>query len=249
MKNFLRLYFDGFGNVNYGASGTPAGAPIGADNGTSVDGTGKVNLGTASKADPAANLINDRFINFVGNLLHFIGTGNNQIFFDPDGASIAIYNDTFPPEIISIFNGTSSFRIFSAAPGQWGIDLGNSDPNTTIIYDIATRTFSFGDIVQAASGFASPSRTQAAGAGVISVSDSVILCDTSGGNITFSATPANLANKYGTMKKLGTDVNTITITPTAGNIYGGSGAAASFAFGDPGESISWYCDGTNIYII
>jgi hypothetical protein len=100
-------------------------------------------------------------------------------------------------------------------------------------------------------GFAPGIRTTATAAETFGATDTTIICDTTAGNINVSVNPGAVVgvNRMGWIKKKLTDANTVTITPTSGNIFADAGAAASFTFNGPGESIQFQSDGVNLYVL
>jgi hypothetical protein len=100
-------------------------------------------------------------------------------------------------------------------------------------------------------GFAPGIRTTTTAAETFGATDTTIICDTTAGNINVSVNPGAVVgvNRMGWIKKKLTDANTVTITPTSGSIFADAGAAASFTFNGPGESIQFQSDGVNLYVL
>lgn len=77
--------------------------------------------------------------------------------------------------------------------------------------------------------------------------DDNLLVDTTAGNVIVTIDPT-IDGIEGTVKKTSADVNTITLQPASGTIQELGAPAASFVFNSQGEAITFFSDGTNLYV-
>lgn len=77
--------------------------------------------------------------------------------------------------------------------------------------------------------------------------DENLLVDSTAGNIVVTIDPT-IDGIEGTIKKTSGDANTITITPASGTIQELGAPAANFVFNSQGEAITFFSDGTNLYV-
>lgn len=254
MKNFLRLYFDGFGNVNYGFPGAPAGAPTGAFDGTSVQ-SGKVQLGQSVGAagDPAALTGDVEIPNPLGKIVYFgRNDGVQPVVAISSVHGIDISNGNGDALLLTLLGHNYKFSAVAAGIFDFLFSSGdNLEYDATLGGDL-----SYSNRLGAKSlkanilpvVFADSPRT-------FGRADFTLLVDTSGGNVIINVTPSDLFDatndlgQFGHIKKISTDANTITINCLAGTIMGIPPAAATFVFSDPGEAAHFQSDGANLYII
>lgn len=250
--NLIRKFFDaGMGNIEYD---TPSrvganGAPI-ANNGLSESTVtaGTIVLGqNFFQAGNPANLLSNRHIPLNTHTIFIIDTVNDGISIS--GGRIGITGDLTGNLFLSNLNGVNSNQLdLTVTSAGVAFDFGGVS-NGILSWVFATKhLFYTGAIDVRAINLAT--RTVAAAVVTFGDSDTTILADTSGGNINVNVDPTTLfAGRMGWVKKLGVDLNTVTITPTSGSIFGGAGAQASFTFSGAGESIQFQSDGTNLYVL
>lgn len=243
MKQFLRLFYEGMGNIEYGTSGAPAVDITSANDGLSADlATGKIaQLGqTVGRAGNPAALTEDREI-----------PGAHSVIFGSAGSNAVTVNKD---QGIDSTN-TNGAIIQSESLGQ----------NFHILYDDANHLeYLFGALIFIVdllkgqltsnfpfvpSGLGSSIRKPPGAAVVFVATDYTLLIDTTAGNVSISVDPVALAGQLGNIKKISADVNTVTVTPTSGTIQGIGAPAASYVFNVQGENVSFQSDGINIYIL
>jgi hypothetical protein len=75
------------------------------------------------------------------------------------------------------------------------------------------------------------------------------IVDTSGGSVTLTVNPTTLGNFGFSVKKKGTDSNSVTISMSSGSIYADNGAQSFYTFSSPGAAINIKLDGTDAYVL
>jgi hypothetical protein len=243
---YLRLYYEGMGNVEYFAPPPNANAVDGANDGLSETANiAKLGQSVGAVGDPA-QLTESREIPFEGNALFFgKDDGVSDIIgFDPtDGISIS--NAAGPAFRLFGFGINTNFVQLSAILAaiqvadsalNFNTPTGGVEPNISLLNFF----------------YAFAWRHSTTSVEAFTWLDDVLILDTASNNITCTIqAPASMPGKKGVVKKKGTDANSITLNvATVGAlIYGSSGGAATFVYSGPGESIEWFCDGQDIYII
>ena len=256
LNKFLRLFYEGVGNVNYEfpASGA-AGVVNAANDGLSTDlATGKIaQLGQAvGRGGDPAQLLEPREIPFNSLSITMRNVfAQDSILFD-EGEIIITGNHASGTgaggghlEVTDI-SGGGNFDVLAT-----NLDL------TIMLSSLFTRVttalpniWDFRGGIQLRDGLAAKIRATTSAIIVPLNNDYLILVDTTAGNAVVNITPANLMNgQILNIKKVSTDANTITLTMLSGTILGVPPAAATFVFGSPGESISFMSDTVNSYII
>jgi hypothetical protein len=247
---YLRVFYEGFGNVNYEFPAAGGGGVVltAADDGLSTDAlTGKTaQLGqTVGRVGDPAALTEDREIPDAGGFTLFIGKNDgvsNVIGLNPDGGidvsntngRAFLYFDTFKNFTIDMLSAT---------------DISFGFGSDRLSYDTVTKKFIFSSSVQV-TGLAAAITPESGSVTVTPTRQNFgFLQDTTVGNVNYVLDPAVLSKHIFWVKKTTADVNTITLTPTSGTIQDIGAPAASFAFNNQGETIMVHCDGTNFYII
>jgi hypothetical protein len=228
----------------------PPGTPTGAFNGTSINAT-KVQLGqpVGTVGDPAQLTADVEIPDPGANTVFF---GKNDGFSDVVGIN--------PSEGISIgnaggfgiliFNFGLNFEFYTPTPTTLGILFGS--PSSQLLFDAPTTDLFYtgAAFIVTGGGLGAGIRIPAtAPVLTFAANDFTLVVDTSGGNCVVNMTPANLLDHLGNILKKTSDFNTITLTATTGLIFANGTSATTFVFSGAGESISFHCDGVNIYII
>lgn len=252
--NFLQLYFEGFGNVNYQSPGTPAGAPVGANDGTAVIG-GLVQLGqpTGTAGDPAALTADVEIPNAGGKTVYF-GKNNGvaPVVAINSAHGISISNLTGEALLLNLIGHNYQFSAVGAGIFDFLFSPGdNLEYDQTLGGDLSySNRFGAKALkanIQPVNFAASPY--------AVKRSDYTLLVDSSGGNVVINITPAtmfdatNALGQFINIKKVSTDANTITINATAGLIIGVPPGAATFIISDPGANANLQSNGTNLYLL
>lgn len=246
------------GSVFFGdATFFQAPAVTGAFNGTSLNGT-KVQLGqpVGTVSNPAS-LIADVEIPMPAGTTVWFGKDdglNNIVGISPDDG-------------VNVVNNTGSgFSAFFAAGGfssSWQLLTGDFRDIEMIFTGttIGTITYNGGPahinrfetsvpfVMAGMGGFGGTKLSSVNPAYSVLRTDVVILYDTTGGNASISADPVLLIDQFIIIKKVSSDINSITVTPLTGTIQEIGAPAGSFAFNIQGQSIMIWSDGTNLYII
>jgi hypothetical protein len=133
------------------------------------------------------------------------------------------------------------------------IIIGRTDQNTLIgiplpIVDNGNRLQVGGNIFSTG-GIATAIRTTTTLAETFGATDSTIIADATAGNLNVSINPATTSQRIGNLKKKDATLNTVTLTPTSGQVFGLGAPAASISMGAQGQSITFQSDGTNIFIL
>jgi hypothetical protein len=205
-----------------GSSNTVIGS-ISLDNGSSV-GNANIVIGSANNNSGGGAIADDNII--IGNSNNLENGVTNTIVIGDNNVSVPVSN------IILLGVATQNTII------------GNDQ--AVIPVDNGSRVQVFGDIQNTGSKLAI--RTIVANDNILTL-DNTIVVDTTSGNISLGAIPANLKNGVFTIKKKTIDANTVTVTMSTGDIYSSAGPSTSFVFSNPGESITLHFDGTNAFII
>jgi hypothetical protein len=239
------------GNTPNNGTGTVTGANNGVRDASNIVQLGQP-IGTVG--DPA-KLLHDTEIPDVGSFRLYLGRNNgvdNAILFSPD-LGISIGNNTG--------NG------FSA---EWTVGVNNCDLNIhtddgqEILFDFDAATDSL--IYNATSdgarrrlllttafiptGFGSAvAHISATLVLALTKNNSLLLCDTSTGNLVVNMDPTLFPGQEFDIKKTSADLNSVTLTPLSGTIQGFGAPAATYSFNTQGESIRVKTDGVNFYII
>lgn len=87
----------------------------------------------------------------------------------------------------------------------------------------------------------------AVGTATFGKNDENLLVDTTAGNVVISIDPT-IDGIEGTVKKVSSDANSVTLTPASGTIQVFGAPVASYAFNVQGESVTFFSDGTNLYV-
>jgi hypothetical protein len=116
----------------------------------------------------------------------------------------------------------------------------NSDNNTIEWYN---GTAWISPITSMPQEFKANIRTITTNASVAS-DDYTLLVDSSAGNVTITV-DSSIAKRVINVKKISSDANTVTITPTSGSIDG----SASFAFTTQWQNVQLQSNGTNLFIL
>jgi hypothetical protein len=247
---FLRLFYEGLGNIYYDLPAAAAPNVVDAANdGLSTDlATAKIaQLGQAvGRAGDPAILLEDREIPNPGAFTVFFGKndGVSDVVGINSGAGVSIGNASGQGLLIFAFGINWNFAILSATQIQQVLGSENW------LYDNVTKRIKFSNTIIAGGGLGANVRAPATAAIVTALkNDYTLLIDTSGGNCQLNIDPAVFANQVLNIKKLTADFNNITLTPTSGTIQGIGAPAATFVFNTQGQSVTLQSDGTNIYIL
>jgi hypothetical protein len=253
---FLRLFYEGLGNIYYDGLVSPSASGLtGANNGLSKVGANAVlgqNVGTVG--NPAA-LLSDREIPDAGHTI-FVGlnngvapniglsaqngisvSNNNGTWFQTQGSgtSFLIGFDTGGTEQI-FFNFGGGADLFTYHPqGIGGVVVSFLQWFGSII------TGGFGGNIQPTSG-----------GGSFTASPDVFtyLIDATAGVTTVLLNNANYtAGQIFNFKKTDASANGIVLTPSAGTIQGLGAPAATVTFSTQGETLTVQFDGTNYFVI
>lgn len=261
---YLRVYYEGFGNINYQVPDISPTTLTAAADGLSVEAAtphiARLGQTVGQAGDPAA-LTEDREIPNPGGFIVYFGRNNgldNVVSIDSNNG-LGIANDTGtwltffsqninPPHTVGF--------VMSTLDGQdISMDYSNGAGTDLIHYNAAPghlRRFETTRPLVAQRGFGTGFTNLSSAinpAYSIVDTDCVILVDTTGGNEAIAADPVLLANLRIDIKKKSADINTITITPTAGTIQDIGAPAASFVFNVQGQSVTLFSDGINFYIL
>jgi hypothetical protein len=220
----------------------------GADNGTSVDSvSGDVVLGQhLGEAGDPAKLLDNRHIPFNGFTIFMIDIpGFDGLSFS--AGRIGVTGDLQGEVFINNLNGTFSNQCDIVV-----LDTGvRFDFGAGILFwDQVTNLLTYNDVF-APKALNTSSTPIPAGTAVhtFGLTESVLLCDTSTGNLQVNVDPVAMfkfgTGRHGYIKKIGADANTITIVPTSGTIEG----AASYSFNGARADVHFFSDGTNLYIL
>jgi len=250
---YLRLFYEGVGNVNYefppsGASGVLNAANDGLSTDAATSKIAQLGQTVGRAADPA-KLLEAREIPLNNNSLTLRNTfGADSILLD-EGEMIITGNHATTGgghlEVTDI-SGGGNFDVLAT-----NIDL------TIMLSSLFTRlTTALPDIwdfrggIQLRDGLAAKIRSTVSSVIAVLNNDYLILVDTTAGSVVMNITPASLMNgQIINIKKVSSDANNITLNMVSGTILGVPPAASTFVFGSPGESISFMTDTVNSYII
>lgn len=254
---YLRVYYEGVGNINYEfpASGG-AGVVNAANDGLSTDAaTSKIaQLGqTSARALDPAKLLENREIplnNFVLSLRNVLGADTVDI---AEGA-VNITGDSGSGTgsggaLLSLIESVTgdSFTVLVDATGV--IMTWDGGLIWQHLFGKSFLTMLGGLMLRDGLG----AKIRSNGVNLVESfgdTDYTLLMDTSTGNATVALDPVAMrAGRIGNIKKISTDLNTITLNATSGLIFGVPPGAASLVFSNPGDSLQFQSDGTNIYII
>lgn len=195
----------------------------------------------------------------VGNDNIFIGNSNNTTGLAATGIGI----DNIILGHANIMGGVlnNSIIIGNLKNGGPGAEMtvsnviiiGRTDQNTLIgialpIVDNGNR-LQVGGNIWMSGGIAPAIRTTTTLAETFGATDSTIIADATGGNINVSIDPTTTSQRMGNLKKKDASLNTVTLTPSSGQVFGLGAPAASISMGAQGQSISFQSDGTNIFIL
>jgi hypothetical protein len=250
----------GQGSISYSTPATTTGGGGGgtvtaANDGLSLDGTGAiVQLGqqVATALDPA-KLLQNREVPLNGKTLAFRHTiGNDDVTIGAGSITIEGKGsiDGVPSILMNNLEGLFPAATIMLEQTFLTIDL---DATLYWVLDISLgRLRAVGDPLEVES--IEPAIKTISANYIFGLHDCTLVVDTSGGNVGITVSPSLLKATGGHgrlcyIKKKGTDANSVTITPSSGSIYADAGAAASYVFSFPGESITFQSDGTNLYVL
>lgn len=266
MKNYLRLYFsDGQGSVSYnGPSPLSPNNPTltAANDGLSTDAaTGKTaQFGqTLGRAGDPAKLLEDREIPMNGHRIFLDNVAGDAIGFDAtQGISLSNRTGQSYQAFWQIGLNAGSWKVFTDDAIDVIQNFGGGGSASQIVWNgnavdpgkfVPDSPFIFGSGI---GQFTTP--IAAAGGGTIvnlAPGQSFILADTTLGNLQINiAVVANLLKRQRfVVKKVSSDVNTVTLNMVAGTIQAIGAPAATYAFNVQGQAVEFICDDLNAYII
>jgi len=83
----------------------------------------------------------------------------------------------------------------------------------------------------------------------VTATDGFIIIDTAAGNVVLSVDPSVIGVTGFSVKKKGSDTNSVTILMTTGKIYADAGAQSSYTFFGPGAAVILKSDATDLYLV
>jgi hypothetical protein len=266
MKNYLKLYFsDGQGSSTYnGPSPFAPGNPtlIGANDGLSTDAaTGKIaQLGqTLGRAGDPAKILEDREIPMNGHRIFLDNVLGETIGFDAS-LGISIFNTSGQSyqALWQITGNTGGWRVFTDDAIDVIMEFDGGGSTSQIVWNgnfvdpgkfVPDSPFIFGS----GTGQTTTPIVALGGGSIVNLSqtESFITADTTAGNlqINIDVVANTLRKQRFVVKKISSDINTVTLNMIAGTIQAIGAPAASYAFNVQGQAVEFICDDLNAYII